>query len=394
MKCKMKSYTIYNKSEKIIRIRKILKQRRKSYDPFDNYAIIKKINNVKEFYETNKKLKTIGRNRLFNGSFPLLNIISNRKSLNHSDSLIQSILSEQDLSKSEIKNLITNKIYNKPIKSEKEFMYNLKNGNYKDNKFIKYDGDIEFTPFDLKEENEEGYFDDDYNYIKRKEEYDPWYESVKDEIKKKEMLQKKKKRNDNDKNSNESNSEINTDNKKKDNEDEDDISKYGDEDLYYKEEKITKEEENEIKNEVEEYRIKLIKFLEKNENVNKALKRLKPKTKNEDKSLFNELLNIISKLTELSYFDVYTDNIEKIIKEYGIENLYLWKYKTKIDNEEEIFQEFSTKTMKKWIKEDYFKETDKLNFYFMFTDPINKEKNKDSNKWFNTKSDLFNKYLL
>ena len=50
--------------------------------------------------------------------------------------------------------------------------------------------------------------------------------------------------------------------------------------------------------------------------------------------------------------------------------------------------------MKKWIKEDYFKETDKLTFYFMFTDPINKEKNKDSNKWFNTKSDLFNKYLL
>ena len=112
----MKSYTVYNKSEKIIRIRKILKQRRKSYDPFDNYAIIKKINNVKEFYETNKKLKTIGRNRLFNGSFPLLNIISNRKSLNHSDSLIQSILSEQDLWKSEIINLITNKIYNKPIK--------------------------------------------------------------------------------------------------------------------------------------------------------------------------------------------------------------------------------------------------------------------------------------
>ncbi len=181
-------------------------------------------------------------------------------------------------------------------------------------------------------------------------------------------------------------------NKKDDNDD--DISKYGDEDLYYKEEKITKEEENEIKNEVEEYRIKLIKFLEKNENVNKALKRLKPKNKNEDKSLFNELLNIISKLTELSYFDVYTDNIEKIIKDYGIENLYLWKYKTKIDNEEEIFQEFSTKTMKKWIKEDYFKEIDKLKFYFMFTDPINKEENKDSNKWFNTKSDLFNKYLL
>ncbi len=98
----MKSYTIYNKSEKIIRIRKILKTKKKKLWSFDNYAIIKKINEEKEFYETNKKLKAIGRNRLFNGSFPLLNKISNRKSLNHSDSSIQSLLSEQDLSKSEI----------------------------------------------------------------------------------------------------------------------------------------------------------------------------------------------------------------------------------------------------------------------------------------------------
>ena len=88
------------------------------------------------------------------------------------------IYSQKELRDIRIKNA-EKKIYNKPIKSEREFMYNLKNGNYKDNKFIKYDGDIEFTPFDLKEENEEGYFDDDYNYIKRKEEYDPWYESVK-----------------------------------------------------------------------------------------------------------------------------------------------------------------------------------------------------------------------
>ena len=55
MKYKVKIYTIYNKSEKIIRIRKTFKQRRKNYDSFDNYEIIKKMNNVKEFYETNKK---------------------------------------------------------------------------------------------------------------------------------------------------------------------------------------------------------------------------------------------------------------------------------------------------------------------------------------------------
>ena len=307
------------------------------------------------------------------------------------------------------------KIYNKPIKSEKEFMYNLKNGNYKDNKFIKYDGDIEFTPFDLKEENEEGYFDENDNYIKRKEEYDPWYESVKDEIEKKEMLQRKIKRNEenyenknfdnNNENSNSDDNEINTNtknkkdkkekneikNKKDDNDD--DISKYGDEDLYYKEEKITKDEINEIKNEIEENRIKLIPFLQNKESINKALKRLKPKNKNDDKKQFNELLNLISKLTELSYFDVYTDTIDNIIKDYGIENIYSWKYKTKIDNEEQIFESFSIKTIKKWIKENYFNETENIKFYFMFIDPINKENNKDSNKWFDTKSDLYKKYL-
>ena len=325
------------------------------------------------------------------------------------------IYSPRELRDIRIKNA-EKKIYNKPIKSEREFMYNLKNGNYKDNKFIKYDGDIEFTPFDLKEENEEGYFDDDYNYIKRKEEYDPWYESVKDEIEKKEMLQRKIKRNEenyenndnknfdnnNESNNDSDNEEINTNkkdkkekkeikNKKDDNDD--DISKYGDEDLYYKEEKITKEEENEIKNEVEEYRIKLIPFLQNKESINKALKRLKPKNKNDDKKQFNELLNLISKLTELSYFDVYTDTIDNIIKDYGIENLYLWKYKTIINNEEQIFESFSTKTIKKWIKENYFTETENIKFYFMLIDPINKEKNKDSNKWFDTKSDLYKKYL-
>ena len=316
------------------------------------------------------------------------------------------IYSPRELRDIRIKNA-EKKIYNKPIKSEKEFMYNLKNGNYKDNKFIKYDGDIEFTPFDLKEENEEGYFDDDYNYIKRKEEYDPWYESVKDEIEKKEMLQRKIKRNEenyenkNFDNNNESNNsddnEINTNtknkkdkkekneikNKKDDNDD--DISKYGDEDLYYKEEKITKDEINEIKNEVEENRIKLIPFLQNKESINKALKRLKPKNKNEDKTQFNELLNLISKLTELSYFDVYTDTIDNIIKDYGIENLYLWKYKTIINNEEQIFESFSTKTIKKWIKENYFTETENIKFYFILINPINKDKNKDSNIWFDTK---------
>ena len=229
------------------------------------------------------------------------------------------------------------------------------------------------------------------------------------------MLQRKIKRNEenyennNFDNNNESNNrddnEINTNtknkkdkkekneikNKKDDNDD--DISKYGDEDLYYKEEKITKDEINEIKNEIEENRIKLIPFLQNKESINKALKRLKPKNKNDDKKQFNELLNLISKLTELSYFDVYTDTIDNIIKDYGIENIYSWKYKTKIDNEEQIFESFSIKTIKKWIKENYFNETENIKFYFMFIDPINKENNKDSNKWFDTKSDLYKKYL-
>ena len=37
------------------------------------------------------------------------------------------------------------------------------------------------------------HFDENMNYIPNKEKYDPWYESVKDEVRKKEMLKHKKK---------------------------------------------------------------------------------------------------------------------------------------------------------------------------------------------------------
>jgi CD2 antigen cytoplasmic tail-binding protein 2 len=269
--------------------------------------------------------------------------------------------------------------------NDANFIKSMKEGKYRDKhfrRFSKQNDGIEFTAFDLREENEEGHFDKNMNYIPNKEEFDPWYESVKEEIREKELLKYKRKRN-----------EKESDGKSEEDDKDEEYSKYGDEDLYYKEEKITKDEINEIKNEVEENRIKLIPFLQNKESINKALKRLKPKNKNEDKTQFNELLNLISKLTELSYFDVYTDTIDNIIKDYGIENLYLWKYKTIINNEEQIFESFSTKTIKKWIKENYFTETENIKFYFMLIDPINKEKNKDSNIWFDTKSDLYQKYL-
>ena len=76
------------------------------------------------------------------------------------------------------------------VEDEEEMIKQRKNGKHKDKNFIKYDPDskIEFTPFDLKEERDEGYFDNDNFYIQKKEQLDPWYESVKDEVKEKEKI--------------------------------------------------------------------------------------------------------------------------------------------------------------------------------------------------------------
>ena len=298
--------------------------------------------------------------------------------------------------------------------NDANFMKSMKEGKYRDKhfrRFSKQNDGIEFTAFDLREENEEGHFDKNMNYIPNKEEYDPWYESVKDEIRQKELLKHKRKKNEKD-----SDEKSENDN---DNDNDEEYSKYGDEDLYYKEEKITKEENDLINKEIKINRVKLITILlNEKENVKQAINRLKKESnnnnknkknlknkkikieKNEDKSeddKFNNLLNIVSKLTELSFFDVYSDTLEKIAKDYGKEFAFLWKYKIIESNDtkkENIYGDYDTCTMQEWTKQKYFENTDDDNnsFLFLFQDKLDKN-NINANKWFNKNDALYKQYL-
>ena len=290
--------------------------------------------------------------------------------------------------------------------NDAKFMKSIKEGKYRDKhfrRFSKNNDGVEFTAFDLREENEEGHFDKNMNYIPNKEEFDPWYESVKDEIREKELLKHKRKK-----------GEKDSDEKsEKDDDNDEEYSKYGDEDLYYKEEKITKEEKDEIDNNIKINRVKLIPFLlNEKETVKQAINRLSKeknnKIKNKNKKIklsdnsnssedkFNNLLNIVSKLTELSFFDVYSDNVIKIAKDYGVEYTFLWKYKiieNGKDKKENIYGNYDICTMKEWIKQKYFESPDdKTIFYFMFKDILNKN-NIDANKWFDKDNILYKKYL-
>ena len=296
--------------------------------------------------------------------------------------------------------------------NDANFIKSMKEGKYRDKhfrRFSKQNDGIEFTAFDLREENEEGHFDKNMNYIPNKEEYDPWYESVKDEIRQKELLKHKRKKGEKD-----SDEKSENDN---DNDNDEEYSKYGDEDLYYKEEKITKEENDAINKEIKINRVKLIPLLlNEKENVKQAINRLKKESnknnkkniknkkikieKKEDKNeddKFNNLLNIVSKLTELSFFDVYTDTMEKIAKDYGKEYTLLWKYKIIEGNDnkkENIYGDYDTCTMQEWIKQKYFENTDgdNISFLFFFQDKLNKN-NINANKWFNKEDALYKQYL-
>ena len=323
-----------------------------------------------------------------------------------------------------------NKIYNKKIIDDKKYNDLLKEGDTKDKKFKRFEDGIEFTPFDLKEENEEGFFDENDFYIKNKEKYDPWYDQIKDEIEEKEKNLSKKNKNNNllkinddknlDKNieNDEESIENESKNENNNNDKSEEISKYSEEDLYYKEEPITKQEKIIVKNEIYKYRIQLLKyFINEKEILTNALRRLNPnknihinnknknnknsinnniENKNENKKNYENLLEIVTKLTELNFFDLYQDNIQKIIKDYGYENTFLWKYKTiNIKDGKEIeYGPFTTIEIKNWIKNNFFEENDQIKFLFCFIDYVKKEKNPNSNKWFNLKDEAIKKYLF
>jgi len=72
------------------------------------------------------------------------------------------------------------------------------------------------------------------------------------------------------------------------------------------------------------------------------------------------LLEIVSKLTELNYFNVYSDSIKKIEKDHEEElNKLYWYYrmvpKTTITNNEEVelFGPCAKEQIKEWVKSVY-----------------------------------------
>ena len=110
------SKTIDIEQEKITKISQVLSEKKINYSAFDNMATNRKKINIIDCLPNNEKIKRKGRNKLFNEpSFPLINLLSNRKTLNNSNTLMKSMLTEQDLPKEE-ENIISNKSYIKPIK--------------------------------------------------------------------------------------------------------------------------------------------------------------------------------------------------------------------------------------------------------------------------------------
>lgn len=189
----------------------------------------------------------------------------------------------------------------------------------------------------------------------------------------------------------ESLSEDNEESKSSEEEDNKDFQYYGDEDLYYKEEKLEKKDLDDIKKNIKNLRLKLLKFFTSlDETINSIINKLKPKHIESKKTLnvrksqldknteatgiklkdnkgvemennksehFKELLEIISQLTELSYFDVYYDTYNKILKDYGEGALIKWKYRI-FQNDNEILNEygdFTTSQIKEWHKNVIFK---------------------------------------
>jgi hypothetical protein len=235
---------------------------------------------------------------------------------------------------------------------------------------------------------------------------DPWYDSVKDEIKEKEIktfLNKKRNGENTDEADTVGDRDFEDRFKKKVDEEEKDFAYYGEEDLYYQEEKLTTKELNEIKDEVKANRLKLMIYLKENETVQQAINRLRPskpqqhknkkqkvddivvtaEDKVEQEKKFKGVLDIVSKLTELSFFDVYTDNREKIESAYGKQS---WRYRVKdvMANTYTEYGPYTGSEIKDWYNRKCFVDTADQKFEFNID---------GNNEWFSSLHPLFKKNL-
>lgn len=94
-----------------------------------------------------------------------------------------------------------------------------------------------------------------------------------------------------------------------------------------------------------------------------------------NEKLFKELLDVISKLTELSHFNVYSDTYSKILSKYGKFDIAQWMYRTivKLDDDKLEINEygpFSSEEIKSWLKQ--VKKNFILNFNSCFIFCLNK----------------------
>ena len=222
---------------------------------------------------------------------------------------------------------------------------------------------VTFEPFNLQQENEEGYFDMDGNYVKHSrkgDEFDAWNDGLEDDEIKMNVFDPK----------------------------------------LIKKKKIIQEEEKPI-NEIELFKL-ICSILNENENIKQALKRLAPiqklpKTKQNKKKIekikentmkinlvsdenFNKLSDAAFKLLENGYVEVYDDKKEIFEKKLnpkndmsingsidtGNKNIKSieekeeeeekWEYKWVEDSTNQIFGPFTTKQMKEWYNLGYFKQ--------------------------------------
>ncbi len=100
--------------EKNKKIQNIINEK-KEFEPFDGMATNRKKIKIIDFFPGYEKQIIRGRNLILEEHYPLINIISNRNSLNHSKYLMRDMLSNKNLSQTEM-NIISKKSYRKPIK--------------------------------------------------------------------------------------------------------------------------------------------------------------------------------------------------------------------------------------------------------------------------------------
>ncbi len=89
-----------------------------------------------------------------------------------------------------------------------------------------------------------------------------------------------------------------------------------------------------------------------NEDRNKEVIMGKETSIKEKDTKFEEILDLISKLTELQHYTVYSDSAEKIEKEYPMihyEFFYKTEYKDKNKNLDQEFGPFDWESITQWV---------------------------------------------